>query len=378
VVFTFAVYLDEKVHAPQRDLLVVGGKPIEVRKKDDTTVIVTLAEPYAVTDRLFGGIPMLPKHALAGPYAAGTLGRAWGVDAPPASIVGLGLFRLKEHVPGERVVLERNPLLEARSAGDPLPFLDRLIFEVASNAEAEFLRFKSGTIDVMSRLTAEQFAALGGADARYHAVDAGPEWNTTSSLQLNDLPAGASSATARKQAWFRQDRSGTRSRPLSIARRSSRSSTRPRRAVVGSVTRANRAWFNDRLPRPARSLDSARALPEGRRVHVARRRHAGRCRRHACGVLADDLAKRDAPADGDRDPERPRGSGSVNVAVVDLGAVRTASLKTFDYEACILGTASSDTDPNADINIWLSSAPQHFGVRPPRARRPRGKWRSTR
>src|ERR1700694_3431291 len=32
VVFSFQVYLDEKIHSPQRDLLIVGGKPIAVQK----------------------------------------------------------------------------------------------------------------------------------------------------------------------------------------------------------------------------------------------------------------------------------------------------------------------------------------------------------
>src|SRR5262249_7792181 len=32
VLFSFKVYLDEKVHSPQRDLLQVGGKPVQVRK----------------------------------------------------------------------------------------------------------------------------------------------------------------------------------------------------------------------------------------------------------------------------------------------------------------------------------------------------------
>src|SRR5215469_3891621 len=32
VVFSFKVYLDEKIHSPQRDLLQVGGKSVEVRK----------------------------------------------------------------------------------------------------------------------------------------------------------------------------------------------------------------------------------------------------------------------------------------------------------------------------------------------------------
>src|SRR5579872_3190476 len=47
VVFSFQVYLDENVHSPQRDLLVVGGKPIAVQKIDQYTVRFSLAEPYA-------------------------------------------------------------------------------------------------------------------------------------------------------------------------------------------------------------------------------------------------------------------------------------------------------------------------------------------
>src|SRR6185369_3130691 len=38
VVFSFRVYLDEKVGSPQRDLLIVADKPIAVRKIDQYTV----------------------------------------------------------------------------------------------------------------------------------------------------------------------------------------------------------------------------------------------------------------------------------------------------------------------------------------------------
>src|SRR6202142_1136835 len=36
--FSFQVYLDEKIDSPERDLLVVGGKPISVQKIDQYTV----------------------------------------------------------------------------------------------------------------------------------------------------------------------------------------------------------------------------------------------------------------------------------------------------------------------------------------------------
>ena len=38
VVFSYQVYMDEKVGSPQRDLLLPGGKPIVVRKVDQYTV----------------------------------------------------------------------------------------------------------------------------------------------------------------------------------------------------------------------------------------------------------------------------------------------------------------------------------------------------
>src|SRR6202521_1798946 len=48
VLFTFRVYLDETVHATQRDLLIVGGKPITVSRVDAETIKFTLAKPYGV------------------------------------------------------------------------------------------------------------------------------------------------------------------------------------------------------------------------------------------------------------------------------------------------------------------------------------------
>src|SRR5271169_5321349 len=43
VIFSFQVYLDEKIDSAQRDLLVVGGKPITVVKVDQYTVRFEMA-----------------------------------------------------------------------------------------------------------------------------------------------------------------------------------------------------------------------------------------------------------------------------------------------------------------------------------------------
>src|SRR5579863_5989081 len=109
VVFSFFVYLDEKVHSPQRDLLVVGGKPFEVQKIDQYRVRFTLAQPYAAAERIFDGLAMMPRHLLTKAYQAGNFGQTWTLNSPAAEIAGMGPFRLKEYVPGQKIVLERNP-----------------------------------------------------------------------------------------------------------------------------------------------------------------------------------------------------------------------------------------------------------------------------
>ena len=104
VVFSFRVYLDEKIGSPQRDLLLVGGRPITVRKVDQYTVEFGLAAPYSVAERIFDSIAMLPQHLLERPYAEGRLAEVWSLATPPSQIAGLGPFRFREHVGGQRVV----------------------------------------------------------------------------------------------------------------------------------------------------------------------------------------------------------------------------------------------------------------------------------
>src|SRR5688572_15586424 len=161
VVFSFQVYLDEKLASPLRDLLIVGGQPITVRKVDQYTIEVDLAEPYAAAERLFDTVAILPRHLLEKPYAEGRLAQAWGLGTPPDALAGLGPFRFREHVAGQRVVLERNPFYWKRDrAGTPLPYLDRLVFLFVPTEDAQAVRFQAGEADVTTRLSATNFDVL--------------------------------------------------------------------------------------------------------------------------------------------------------------------------------------------------------------------------
>ncbi len=121
VLFSFQVYLDEKVASPQRDLLIVGGQPIAVRKLDQYTVQVDLAEPYAAAERLFDSIAMLPRHLLETALQGGSSGARPGPCGTPAeAFAGLGPFRFKEHLPGAaNRARAQSVLLESGPRGQP-------------------------------------------------------------------------------------------------------------------------------------------------------------------------------------------------------------------------------------------------------------------
>lgn len=367
VVFTYQVHLDEKVHSGQRDLLTLDGKPIVVRKLDAWRVAFELPGPNAVAERLFDGIAILPRHLLEKAYRAGKLAEAWGLRTPPTGIAGLGPFRLKEYLPGQRVVLERNPYYwKADPAGNRLPYLNELDFVIAGTDDLQVLRFQSGESDVISRPSARNYAALEKRSEQrgyvLRNVGAGFEYNFLF-FNLNELPANSLPQIALHQSWFR--------RP---GFRQAVSSAIDREALVrlvylgyatplsGPVPPGNKLWIDTSLPHLVRSPERARELltadgfqwsadgalmdPQGRRVEFSILASAGNPER----VQAATFIQADLQQVGMR---------------VDLVPLETRSLldrvqRTHAYDACILSLASADADPNVDMNVWLSSGGSHL------------------
>ena len=64
VVFTFQVYLDEKVQSPQRDLLMSAANPYRWKSWTRIDVRFRLAQPYAAAERIFDSVAILPRHLL--------------------------------------------------------------------------------------------------------------------------------------------------------------------------------------------------------------------------------------------------------------------------------------------------------------------------
>ena len=367
VVFTFQVYLDEKLNSPNRDLLMVGNKPIALEKIDPYTVRFHLAQPYAAAERIFDSIAILPKHALENTYRDGKLGQSWNLNTPPAEIVGLGPFRLKQYVAGQRVVLERNPYYwKADANGNRLPYLAEIAFVFVGNEDAQVLQFQSGSTDLLSRVSAENYALLSrdAAGHGYQLDDLGPslEYNFLF-FNLNDLSSRGLPEVAAKQAWFRD-----------LRFRQAVSASVDRDALVrlvygghgaalwSDVTPGNRLWVNPNIPHTARSVEHARDLlksagftwrndgqlldSHGQVVEFSIMTSSSNQQRMKMATLIQqDLSQLGM---------------NVHVVPLEFRAVVNKVFQKFDYEACILGLGGGDADPNGEMNVWMSNGSTHI------------------
>jgi peptide/nickel transport system substrate-binding protein len=367
VVFTFRVLLDERTGAPQRDLLIVGGQPIRVAKVDEYTVKVTLSQPYAAAERLFDSIAILPQHLLNDAYEKGAMGQIWSVATPAKSIAGLGPYRLKEYVAGQRLVLERNPYYwKTDSAKRRLPYIDELVFLFTGNEDAQVIRFQSGDSDVLNRASADNFAVLARDQAanRFQLKDLGPslEYNFLFFNQ-NDLSGKNLPQVAAKQQWF-GDLGFRRAVSRAIDREGIARLVYRGRAVPlwGNVSPGNRLWINPSLPRLARSVSEARGLlkasgfswrQDGQLLDRQGRPVAFTI------VTSSTSAQRTEMATLIQADLKELGM-DVQVVPLEFRALVDRVFQSFDYDASILGLGGGDADPNGEMNVWLSSGSNHL------------------
>jgi peptide/nickel transport system substrate-binding protein len=367
VVFSFQIYLDEAVHAPQRDLLIVAGKPISVKKLGAETVQFELAAPYGPGLRLFDGFAILPRHLLEGPYRAGKLAQAWSPGGPPTEIAGAGPFRLKEYVPGQRLTLERNPFYwKQDQKGTQLPYLNELVFLFVPNEDAQALRFQSGDIDMLSRISALNYSMLQGktSPAEYDLADAGPslEW-TFLFFNLNDLSKKNLSQIAGKQKWF-ANTDFRNAVSLAVDREGMVRLIYQGRAtpIWSPVTPGNKQWYDQQLPHPARSLDQAKTVLRNAGFSWNSEGTLLDTEKHPVEfsiIVSSSSAERSKISTIIQDDLRQLGM-HVTVVPLESRAVLSRVLDSGDYEACVLGLASGDADPNADSNVWLSDGSTHL------------------
>jgi peptide/nickel transport system substrate-binding protein len=367
VVFSFNVYMDEAIDSPQRDLLIIDGRPITVTKLDQYTVRFALPRPYAAAERLFDGLAMLPKHLLEKPYHEGHFAQAWSLNVQTAEIAGLGPFRLKQYVPGQRIVVERNPYYwKVDRENQRLPYLDELVFLFVGTEDAQVMRFEAGETDIISRLSSENYNLLSREKSRAGSqlADLGPSLEYNFLLfNLNDLSGKKLEEVAGKQAWFR-DLKFRQAISAAVDRESIVRLVYGTRgaALWGNVGPGNKLWINQAIPHPAHSVEAARQLlksdgyswnPTGQLLDAAGRpvefsiitSSSNSQRMKMATLLQDDLSHLGM---------------QVHVVPLEFRAYIDRVFQSFDYDAAIMGLGGGDADPNPEMNVWAFAGTSHL------------------
>jgi peptide/nickel transport system substrate-binding protein len=368
VVFSWSLYLDEKVHSFQRDLLMIGDRPIQATKRDDYTVEFTFPQPYAAAERVFDSIPMLPRHRLEPAWKAGKISEAWAVNTPPAEVVGLGPFRLKQYRPGEAVILERNPYYwqPAPEGGKNLPYLDGIEFRLLADEGVQLARFASGDLDMLNRLSMNAISFLEGRGASVADLGPGLEYNF---LCFNLTPGSP------KLAWF-GSREFRAALSLAVDREGMEQVVFKGRAtpIWGNVSPGNRLWYSDRVPHPKRSVPRAREALK------------------AAGFRWNDRDQLIGPAGAlvsfsilvsTSSPERMQMATMLQADFSQLGIETTIAplefrsvmdrvTNTRQFDTVLLGLGGGDADPNPEMNVLLSSGGTHLWN--PNQKRPATAW----
>ena len=367
VVFSFTVYLDEAVSSPQRDLLIIDGKPLAITKLDQYTVRFSLPHPYAAAERLFDSFAILPRHILEKPYREGKFVQAWALNTPPNEVVGLGPFRVKQYWPGQRILLERNPYYwKADRENHRLPYLDEIVFMFVGSEDAQVMRFEAGETDLINRLSSENYALLSKEQSRSRSqlADLGPslEYNFLVFNQ-NDLSGKKLDDIARKQVWF-QDLKFRQAVSAAVDRDSIVNLVYGLRgtALWGNVGPGNKMWVNQSIPHPQRSLETARQLLKsasftwnaagdlldrtGQVVEFSIATSSSNAQRMKMAtLLQDDLSHLGM---------------HVHIVPLDFRAMVDRVFQSFDYEAAIMALGGGDADPNPEMNVWLSNGSTHL------------------
>jgi peptide/nickel transport system substrate-binding protein len=400
VAFTLRALYDEHVPSPlYRDAMKIGDKPIEIKVADARHFTLSFAEAVNVPENFMSNLAVLPRHVLepllvksadasASPSASenanapakpgGATGMsafadAYSITSDPKTIVTSGKFVVEASAPGERVVLARNPFYWKKdSAGNQLPYLDRITLEVItdeSNAVARLGQVGQGTLDIYDRVRPSDFASLRAGAGSARGYDLGPGLYADD-LWFNMNPGkredGKPFVDPAKLAWF-SDIRFRRAVSHAVDREHIAANVWQGLAtpLYSFVTPGNRAWAATDLPRDEYDLEKARAIlreagfttrgsadaPElydarGNRVEFTIIAPAGtKTRVDAAAVVQQDLSKLGM---------------KVAVAPVQNAQLSDRINKTYDYEAVLYGTSATEPDPSSYADMLRSGSPQHW------------------
>jgi peptide/nickel transport system substrate-binding protein len=364
VVFTLQAIFDPKTESFLADVLSVGGKPITAEAPDASTVVVHFPSPSGPGIRLLDSLWILPKHKLESALKQGTLASAWGTDTPPSELVAMGPFVVREYVPNQRIVLDRNPNYWRKADdGTALPYLDRIVYEIIPDQDAELVRLQSGELDLtQSELRPDDYVPAKRAEeqGKLKVVEVGLSPKAEGfwfNLKPEAWGKDARFAFVRRKE-FRQAISYAVDREK-FAENVYLGAAVP---IWGPVTPSNTQWFWPDVPRYFHDVNKAKALLKsigledrnGNGVVEDAQGHEARftvLTQRGIGWYERGLAEL-------RGQLAPAGI-AIEAAPLENAALIQRMLKS-DYEAMYQRFGTTDLDPASELDMWLSSGDGHF------------------
>ena len=351
-----------------RDSIVIDNKLPTVRKIDNYTVEFITPKPFAPFVRMLS-TPIAPRHIFMPAVKKGNtyFDSFLSTNTKPKDFVVSGAFKLKEYVPAQRVVFERNPnYYEINTKQQKLPYLDKLVYLIVGDLNNEVLKFEAKELDVIS--------LQGSKVARYKSLEPhsdfklynlGPDTGTMYlSMNLNNRKdnKGKYYVNTDKQTWF-QDLNFRTAVDYAIDRKNMvLNIANGIGAPLFTPESLNSIYLNKNLKPYDKNLDKSKELlkksgfyldkkgklfdKHGHRVEFDLYTNAGNTEREAIGVMV----KQDLEDLGMK----------VNFKPIEFNSLVNKLVSTYDWDMVIMGLTGSPLEPNGGKNVWLSDGRLHM------------------
>lgn len=369
VVFTWQnIIFDGFGNTSTRDSVMIDGKLPIVEKIDDYTVKFVTPEPFAPFLRMLSS-PIAPKHIF---QPAVNRGREYfegflSTNTNPKEFVTSGAFRLKEYVPAQRVVFERNPnYYEINKDGKKLPYLDKLVYLIVGDINNQVLKFEGGELDEISLQGANvaRFKEM-EKHSDFSVFNIGPDTGTMYlSMNMNNRKdeKGKYYVEPKKQVWF-QDKNFRQAVDYALDRKN----------MVFNIANGlgyplftpetlNSIFLNKKLKPYDKNIEKSKELLKksgftwdkaghlidrfGNHVEFDLYTNAGNTEREAIGVMV----KQDLEDLGMK----------VNFKPIEFNSLVNKLMASLDWDMVIMGFTGSPLEPNGGKNVWLSDGTLHI------------------
>lgn len=369
VVFTWQnIIFDGFGNTSTRDSVMIDGKLPTVEKIDNYTIKFVTPEPFAPFLRMLSS-PIAPKHIF---QPAVNRGREYfdgflSTNTNPKEFVTSGAFRLKEYVPAQRVVFERNPnYYEINKDGKKLPYLDKLVYLIVGDINNQVLKFEGGELDEISLQGANvaRFKEM-EKHSNFTVFNIGPDTGTMYlSMNMNNRKdeKGKYYVEPKKQVWF-QDKNFRQAVDYAIDRKN----------MVFNIANGlgyplftpetlNSIFLNKNLKPYDKNIEKSKELLKksgftwdkaghlidrfGNHVEFDLYTNAGNTEREAIGVMV----KQDLEDLGMK----------VNFKPIEFNSLVNKLMASLDWDMVIMGFTGSPLEPNGGKNVWLSDGTLHI------------------